>query len=736
MRKALVALTVIFILGHLAWIPATFDDIDAINFGLGVRSFDVAAHQPHPPGYPVFIAAAKLTTAAVRAIGIPAPEVRGLVILGILAAAVAIPLLFLLFDAIAGDEQVAAWAVALTLFSPVFWLTTSRPLSDVTGLAVTIAAQACLAVIVLERIHAAKRPWLLTAAAALSALAIGVRSQSFTLTLPLLVTALIKPDSSIGVRSRMLAIVAFGAGIAAWALPLILLTGGVDAYLAALGDQAGEDFVGATMLWTTHTPRAIVAALQYTVLWPWGSLLLGAIVTAVAAAGFARLALRRPRGIGVWLLAYGPYAVFHLLFQETVMIRYALPLVPAMALLASVGLAMGGRAALASGSVAYVAAALVMVIPANRAIAAAPSPGAAAVIDAAAAEGAGALGMHAVMRRHEQWYFDSPAIEVLRARHGGEILSVVDYWKRVPHTTVQFLADPRRTDLAMLDSRSRELVRRYEWPFPEMPLMGGARPNAVERYRLRPPGWMLDQGWALTAEIAGQSFRAGARPEVRPSIAWIRSRQTSATMVIGGRNLGSSGAPRATLRAALPSGWSQSWEVDPGFFVRRIELPAGILNSAEPYLPLAFTSITPEGAGVRISLEQFDLQDAGVPMLAFGDGWQEPEYNPAAGLAWRWMASQSDLWVRPVGRDVTLTLRAESPLKYFDRPPHLRLSLGEQVLSDLTPNRDFTWTVTLPGAALASSGGRVAIASDQWFVPGGNGDQRQLALRVYAVHVD
>ncbi len=36
----------------------------------------------------------------------------------------------------------------------------------------------------------------------------------------------------------------------------------------------------------------------------------------------------------VIIVAFAPYAVFHLLFQETVTTRYALPLVPALAYLA------------------------------------------------------------------------------------------------------------------------------------------------------------------------------------------------------------------------------------------------------------------------------------------------------------------------------------------------------------------------------------------------------------------
>ena len=36
-----------------------FSATRVINFALGVRSFDVAHHQPHPPGYPIFIAMGK-----------------------------------------------------------------------------------------------------------------------------------------------------------------------------------------------------------------------------------------------------------------------------------------------------------------------------------------------------------------------------------------------------------------------------------------------------------------------------------------------------------------------------------------------------------------------------------------------------------------------------------------------------------------------------------------------------
>ena len=39
-------------------------DHDSIQFALGVERYDLAAHHPHPPGYPLYIAILKLLDAA------------------------------------------------------------------------------------------------------------------------------------------------------------------------------------------------------------------------------------------------------------------------------------------------------------------------------------------------------------------------------------------------------------------------------------------------------------------------------------------------------------------------------------------------------------------------------------------------------------------------------------------------------------------------------------------------
>ena len=97
MRNAIAALSLVFLAAHLPFLPPTLEDIDSINFALGVADFDVAKHQPHPPGYPVFIALAKLSTSSLRFTQVSSPEVRGLVVWSALSGAALVALLYGLF---------------------------------------------------------------------------------------------------------------------------------------------------------------------------------------------------------------------------------------------------------------------------------------------------------------------------------------------------------------------------------------------------------------------------------------------------------------------------------------------------------------------------------------------------------------------------------------------------------------------------------------------------------------
>ena len=753
MRRGLPALAALFLLAHLAALPPALDDIDAINFALGVRDFDVAQHQPHPPGYPLFIALGKLSTPLLRAAGVASPEVRGLAVWSALAGTGLLLLVFTLWRTLDPHPLRPALAAVIAAASPLFWFTSLRPLSDVSGLCVAVAALVFIARALPAGSSPAREPptRALLAGGFLAGLAIGFRSQTVVLTAPLLATVLLVPWLGIPMRVRLGSLAAAGAGVAAWAIPLVVASGGLSNYLNSLGSQAGEDFSGVVMLWTNRTPKVAALALLNTFVLPWDHAFLAGVVLALAATGLFVLLLTSADGRPVlmgdgWrraaLLAvmFGPYAIFHLLFQETVTVRYALPLVLPIAYLVAVSLTETRPVlSLVVGS-ALVASMLWLAVPAGSAYGRIPSP-IFRVLDAMSGSPnpAAIVGMHRRVwtesRRARKWRGEPPG-ELLPAPRDYEWLELTRAWRARDVPVTWFVADPRRTDLALIDPGSRQLVS-YRWPFRQRSYAGGARPDAVDLVTIGKPGWFLEQGWALTPEVAGVTGRDGGGPHKRPSVGWVRSRTGEGVMMIGGRHLGGAADPPVRVHVALEGRPILSFAVTPGYFLRFEPLAPGMLAASAPFAKLTVTADTESGGAVPpVAIEQFDLQAPDVLELGFDDGWLEPEYNPQTGRSWRWMTERAVLAVRGGTRDVTLRIAGESTRRYFPRASRLTVSVAGETVSVLEPSSDFVSDVQVPRALLVKASGRIVLTSDQMFVPGdreGTADRRHLAVRIYSV---
>ncbi len=200
-------------------------------------------------------------------------------------------------------------ATAITVSCPLFWYLGARPMSDLPGLTAALAAQACLMSAWWRQTPGPdgdrRLPPAVTAAsgrmivigAFLAALSIGLRSQTVWFTVPLLVLVLLDRVGR-GVAGAMIGgSVMFVAGGLAWGIPLLIASGGLNAYLAALGTQAGEDFAAGEMLYINPNPRAAAFALMRTFVHPWDSTALAAVVLILAAAGLVHLLWRDRRSL-------------------------------------------------------------------------------------------------------------------------------------------------------------------------------------------------------------------------------------------------------------------------------------------------------------------------------------------------------------------------------------------------------------------------------------------------------
>ncbi len=741
-RAAVVALSVVFLSLHLPFLPASLEDLDSINFGLGVRHYDVARHQPHPPGYPLFILAANAAHVVVGS------EARALGVVSVIAGALSVFALFALFGAIERDPGAgtrAALATLVTIMAPLYWFAAARPLSDMPGLAAALAVQALT-------LTAATRSRLATASF-LAAFAAGLRSQVGWLTVPLLALTIARRPRAERGRAAAVSSGAFLLGGLAWGIPLVAFTGGPRAYWHAVFDQGAEDLSGIQMLWTTPTARQLMLAVYNAFVAPWVLVPIAVIVLALALAGAFRLLRDGRPALLTLAVAFGPYLLFDLLFQETVTTRYALPLVPPVAYLAARAETRFARSRAAVFAVLVLAALNIDLIavywysradaPAFRLLSdmrAAMEPAPQRLV----APAPPVLAMHRRedldLRRPLLWLGDdAPRFsQRLPAPSQHEWLEMVKYWNAGGRDEVWLVADPARTDLALVD-QALAGGRSYRWLLPFHSLVGGVRPDVMDWYRLRRPGWYLGEGWALTPETAGVAAQDGRGPGRAPIQGWIRRRHEGLTLMVGGRNLAVAGPP-ARVRIAIDGRAIDEPTVAPGFFLRMLRLPAGALDGAGDYAPIVVSAeqvrlnADSTANAAPVAIEQFDAQSSDRVVFGFGEGWHEAEFNAAMG-PWRWTSDRAVLRVHAAGRALTLTLRGQPPLVYLWRPAHVKVSAGGRVVAEQTLFERFFLQARIPAELLTGDESTITIETDRTYVPAERirrtPDHRRLGLRVF-----
>ncbi|MDD3926943.1 MAG: DUF2723 domain-containing protein [bacterium] len=197
---------------------------DSVQFAMGMIQYNVALHQPHPPGYILYVALGWVFN---RFIG---DANLSMVSISLLFSALFTVAIFYLGRTIY-SQKVGLIAAVLVLFSPSAWFHGEVALSYIVeAFMVTVIAWLAYGAAPGDK----RRLLLLTLLLGLTA---GIRQNTGLFLLPLWVWALWRTAFADGrlkvavvaVNAALLAMVA-----AAWAIPMIKLSGGVGAYLQSM----------------------------------------------------------------------------------------------------------------------------------------------------------------------------------------------------------------------------------------------------------------------------------------------------------------------------------------------------------------------------------------------------------------------------------------------------------------------------------------------------------------------
>jgi hypothetical protein len=322
--------------------PAWPDDWDGVGFVESIGRFDLARFQPHPPGYPVYVALLRVAALVARV------PMRACVVVAVASGVAAVALAWSAARRAVGER--GAWAVGiLVAATPLAWRACS-------GVGSEAPALACAAACAWGLVAATRRPWAGAVALGLGVgLGLGVRLSWAPLYLAALVLA------PAGTRRRAWALSA--ASTAAWLIPLVAVVGA-----SRLRALTAEHFAGHAERWggTVMTePGAVrlrwLARDVFVDGFGAGSDVLGVAIglALLVALGVALAAWRRAgwRGWGRAALVVAPYLAWIALGQNLRdQPRHALPLVALLAAGLALPAAASRRALAVVGALAVLVA--------------------------------------------------------------------------------------------------------------------------------------------------------------------------------------------------------------------------------------------------------------------------------------------------------------------------------------------------------------------------------------------
>jgi hypothetical protein len=300
----------------------TLWDWDEALFCLGMRSYDVTAHHPHPPGFPVYIALGRIIRTLIPS------DFRALQAVNLIAAMFVFPAIFFLARELRLPFVTATIAGALCAFFPNVWFFGGGAFSDIPSLVLVVFAVAFL-------FRGCRDANAYLIGAALLALAAGIRPQNFLIGLApgLLATwyrarAAWRDVAFAALVGAITVTVAFGGAIAA--------TGGTKPYFDAAREH-GEYITRIDSFRSPNRPP-LWRLFDRFFIKQYESLALSFITSIVVAVSIAGAIASRDRTIGWLALTFGPFAILAWMMLDRYSInRFSIGYCPLFAILAADG---------------------------------------------------------------------------------------------------------------------------------------------------------------------------------------------------------------------------------------------------------------------------------------------------------------------------------------------------------------------------------------------------------------
>jgi hypothetical protein len=184
------------------------DEIDSVNFAMGVRHFNLWQHQPHPPGYPLYIFLGWLGS-----ILFGADPNTSLHLVAAAGGGILVASWFIIIRQ-SFNERLAWWGALCLAITPVVWMTSTKVLTDCLA-AGLLSAQILAAVLFSQN----GRRQALFATAFLGAAAAGARPQLILVVFAVLGTAVVY-GPKLSCKCSVLAWISLVAACLLWLAPM------------------------------------------------------------------------------------------------------------------------------------------------------------------------------------------------------------------------------------------------------------------------------------------------------------------------------------------------------------------------------------------------------------------------------------------------------------------------------------------------------------------------------------